>query len=507
MKAKYIFASLVAALAVLAGCQKEETAHYLDEVQVSSSYVSVPLAGGSSTPITVTATSSWTISGVPSWLTVSPVSGSAGETKVSFSAPAALDGREAEILLTCDGATQRINVIQGLATVSNATCAEVNAGPDSKTYRVTGTVTNIVNTTYGNWYLEDATGSIYIYGTLDAKGNEKNFLSLGIEVGDEVTVEGPKTTYGTTVELVNVTVIKINKSLIKVAEMDPENAQLPVEGGNFTVTLENKGNGVYVEIPKDAQDWLSIASVAGNVVTFKAAANQGGDRETLITFKTTDGKKDYTAQQTLTQKGAIVECSVADFLAAEVGNTQYRITGVITKVARADYGNVYIRDWSGEAYVYGIGAKGDFEKLGLKVGDIVTLVGKRGEYKGDAQMTGGQYESHISVTEISLADFLAKPDSKTVYYMVTGTVKDLLSSAGKTNDYGNLHLTDGTNELYVYGCYSGYGATGDARKGFIKKAGIKEGDELTMIGYKDTYNGLIELCGGIYFSHKSANAE
>ena len=507
MKAKYIFASLVAALAVLAGCQKEETAHYLDEVQVSSSYVSVPLAGGSSTPITVTATSSWTISGVPSWLTVSPVSGSAGQTQVSFSAPAALDGREAEILLTCDGATQRINVIQGLATVSNATCAEVNAGPDSKTYRVTGTVTNIVNTTYGNWYLEDATGSIYIYGTLDAKGNEKNFLSLGIEVGDEVTVEGPKTTYGTTVELVNVTVIKINKSLIKVAEMDPENAQLPVEGGNFTVTLENKGNGVYVEIPKDAQDWLSIASIAGNVVTFKAAANQGGDRETLITFKTTDGKKDYTAQQTLTQKGAIVECSVADFLAAEVGNTQYRITGVITKVARADYGNVYIRDWSGEAYVYGIGAKGDFEKLGLKVGDIVTLVGKRGEYKGDAQMTGGQYESHISVTEISLADFLAKPDSKTVYYMVTGTVKDLLSSAGKTNDYGNLHLTDGTNELYVYGCYSGYGATGDARKGFIKKAGIKEGDELTMIGYKDTYNGLIELCGGIYFSHKSANAE
>ena len=506
MKAKYIFASLVAALAVLAGCQKEVTTHYLDEVSVSSSYVSSPLDGGS-TPIGVLAQGSWTISGVPSWLTVSPVSGSAGSSNVTFSAEKALDGRTAEVLLTCNGATQRINVIQGLATVSNATCAEVNAGPDSKTYRVTGTVTNIVNTTYGNWYLEDATGSIYIYGTLDAKGNEKNFLSLGIEVGDEVTVEGPKTTYGTTVELVNVTVIKINKSLIKVAEMDPENAQLPVEGGNFTVTLENKGNGVYVEIPEDAQDWLSIASIAGNVVTFKAAANQGGDRETLITFKTTDGKKDYTAQQTLSQKGAIVECSVADFLAAEVGNTQYRITGVITKVARADYGNVYIRDWSGEAYVYGIGAKGDFEKLGLKVGDIVTLVGKRGEYKGDAQMTGGQYESHISVTEVSLADFLAKPDSKTAYYMVTATVKDLLDNNGKTNVYGNLHLTDGTNELYVYGCYSGYGATGDNRKGFIEKAGIKEGDELTMIGYKDTYKGLIELCGGIYFSHKSANAE
>ena len=62
---------------------------------------------------------------------------------------------------------------------------------------------------YGNWYLTDETGTIYIYGTLDAKGNEKNFLSLGIEVGDIVTVEGPKTLYGTTDELVNVTVVSL----------------------------------------------------------------------------------------------------------------------------------------------------------------------------------------------------------------------------------------------------------------------------------------------------------
>ena len=504
MKAKYIFASLIAALAVLAGCQKEEAVHYLSTVKVSSSYVSVPIDGGSN-EITVDATTSWSITDMPSWLTVSPTSGSAGQTKVSFSAPKALDGRTAEIHLTCGDKVQNINVIQGLSTVSNATCAEVIAGPDSKTYRVTGVVTNIVNTVYGNWYLNDGTGEIYIYGTLDKSGKNgqnNSIAAWGIEVGDEITVEGPKTTYNGTVELVDVAVLKLNKSLIKVAEMDPEDAQLPVEGGNFTVTLENKGNGVYVEIPEDAQDWLSISSIAGNVVTFKAAANEGGDRETTITFKTTDGKKDYTAQQALSQKGAIVECSVADFLAAEVGNTQYRITGVITSVANASYGNVYVRDWSGEAYVYGIGAKGDFEKLGLKAGDIVTLVGKRGEYKGSAQMTGGQYETHIAVTEISLADFLAKPDSKTDYYMVTGTIKEIANPT-----YGNLYLTDGTTDLYVYGCYPGWGATGDNRKGLLEKAGIVVGDQLTVIGVKSTYKDVPQVNGGIYFSHKSANAE
>jgi hypothetical protein len=368
---------------------------------------------------------------------------------------------------------------------------------------VTGTVTKIANTTYGNWYLQDETGEVYIYGTLDAKGNEKNFLSLGIEVGDEVTVEGPKTTYNGTVELVNVTVVNINKSLIKVDSLSTTDP-LPVEGGDVMAYVTCKGNGISVEIPEDAKDWLFINAITGNTVTFHALPNEGGDRETTVVFKTTDGKKNYTSEVSISQKGAIVECSVAEFLAAEVGNTQYRLTGVITRVAKAEYGNVYIRDWSGEAYVYGIGSKGDFEKLGLKEGDIVTLVGKRAAYKDSPQMGGGQYESHISVTDVTLAEFLALPDSKTAYYRVTGTVKDLLGSNGKENAYGNLHLTDGENELYVYGCYPGYGATGDARKNFITTAGIEVGDKLTMIGYKDTYNGLIELCGGIYFSHEKA---
>ena len=69
MKAKYIFASLAATLTMIVGCQKEETIHFLDEVKVSSSYVSIPQDGGSSAPITVDASSSWTISGAPAWLT------------------------------------------------------------------------------------------------------------------------------------------------------------------------------------------------------------------------------------------------------------------------------------------------------------------------------------------------------------------------------------------------------------------------------------------------------
>ena len=112
----------------------------LDEIQVSTSYVSIPVEGGS-TPITITATDNWTLENSLQWLTISSTSGSAGESTLTFSAESALDGRTGEVEIQCGGETQIINVIQGLATVAPATCAEVIAGPDSKTYRVTGVCT------------------------------------------------------------------------------------------------------------------------------------------------------------------------------------------------------------------------------------------------------------------------------------------------------------------------------------------------------------------------------
>ena len=489
--------------AVFTGCSDDNDPTYLSEIRVSQSYVSLSTSGGSAS-IDIEAAGSWSVSGAPDWLSVSPASGS-GSGTITFSAEAA-EGRTAEVLIECGGKTQRINVIQGIATVSKATCAEIIAGPDSKTYRTTGTVTGIANTTYGNWYLDDGTGQIYIYGTLDKKGAEKNFLSLGIEVGDEVTVEGPKTTYNGTVELVNVTVINISKSLIKVDSLSTygvtiDEALLPLDGGEITAHVTCKGDGINVD---GLPEWLSISAITSSTVTFRAQPNAGGDRSATITLKTYNSGKEYTSQFAIAQEGAIIDASVAEFLAAEVGDTQYRIQGVIQSVANPTYGNVYIKDFSGETYVYGIGSKGDFEAAGLKEGDVVTLIGKRGEYKGTAQMTGAQLEAVIPVTEISITDFLAQPDDKGTYYKVTGTITSLLDSKGAENDYGNLYFSDGTSELYVYGCYPGWGASGDFRKFFIADNGIEVGDVITIIGYKDTYKGLVELCGGVCYSFAKA---
>ena len=144
MKLKYIFASIVATLAVAVSCQKEAD-HYLSEVKLSTSYVSLAVAGGSTT-VNIEATESWSFANdIPAWLSVSPSSGSAGSSVITFSADAG-EGRTADLQIKAGDKVQRVKVIQGIATVSNATCAEVIAGPDSKTYQVTGTCTRIANT-------------------------------------------------------------------------------------------------------------------------------------------------------------------------------------------------------------------------------------------------------------------------------------------------------------------------------------------------------------------------
>ena len=499
MKLRYFIPIVVAMVAMFTGCSDDEEASYLDNIRVSTSYVSLNTAGGS-TDVDLTTTADWSFDEelVPEWLTISPMSGSAGTTTLKFSADAA-EGRTAYVKLNCGGQTQEFNVIQGIAKVQQATCAEVIAGADAKTYLVTGVCTAIANTSYGNWYLDDGTGEIYVYGTKDASGNY-NWASFGIEVGDEVTVQGPKTTYNGTVELVDVAVVKVNKSLIKVDSLSSKEP-LPLEGGMITAAVTCKGDGINVDIPADAKDWLFISAITSKSVTFLALPNTGGDRSTTVTFKTYSGNKEYTSQATISQKGAILEVPIADFLAAEVGDTQFRITGVITELYARDTQNksFYIADYSGKVLVY---RAERFIDAGAKVGDVVTVVGKRGAYKDSPQMVSGTFEElKYAVTEVSIADFREKADDKETYYMISGVVSEATED-GTKNDvekYGNFNLTDETGSVYIYGVTEGWGG----QKGTFGNLGVTFGDKLTIIAYKTSYKGLVEGVG-IYFSHESA---
>ena len=501
MKLRNIFTMLAAALAfAFVGCQEEE--RFLEEVQVSQSFVAIPVTG-STVEVTVDAAADWAIAGVPEWLTVSPATGGAGKTVVSFTAAATTATNEAILELTCAGETQLITVLQMAEKmeIPLSTCAQVNAGEDGVIYRVKGAVTSIANTQYGNWYLQDETGSVYIYGTL-YEGATQQFTKLGLEVGDIVTVEGPRKDYNGTIELVDVTVIEIEKSLIKVEEVAPETSTLPLEGGEFAVTLTAKGDGVKVSVPEEAQSWVSVTGVSTSgttsVVTFNVAKNEGGAREVELSFTTSSKGVDYTVTAALKQEGSIVDVTVEEFLAKEVGTALFRLTGKVGKIANTTYGNFDLIDATGTVYVYGLtnnGAIGSndktFESLGIKEGDIVTIVGTRADYKGTAQVGGTAYlVKHETYTEATVAEFIAK-EVGDAWYKLSGTVTNL-----KTGNYGNFDLVDETGTVYVYGLTVAPVASNDQS---FPKLGIKEGDKVTLIGKRAEYKGTIQVGGPAYY--------
>ena len=331
MKLKYIFASIVAALALAVSCTKEAD-QVLDEIKLSTSYVSIPMAGGSA-QVTVTASQAWSfneiinigtakapvMAALPKWLTASAISGNAGETTITFSADATEAGRNVQLQISCGGKTQFVNLIQGLSTAALATCKEIMEGPE-KNYKVTGVVTKITGMEYGNWFLDDGTydwsttekntDGLYIYGTLDKQGKSGKNNSIdawGIEVGDVITVEGPKQIYNGQVEMVNVTVVKLVKALLS---LDVAAVDFKAEGGEQTIVATVKGDTF--EYESDV-DWIYLSDynqkAQGKVeVSFHVDPNLSYDeRVGTVTFKSSSSSQTSEQKVVFTQKALALD--------------------------------------------------------------------------------------------------------------------------------------------------------------------------------------------------------
>ena len=100
----------------------------------------------------------------------------------------------------------------------------------------------------------------------------------------------------------------------------------------------------------------------------------------------------------------------------------------------------------------------------------------------DYSVTVIQAADPDAVEDLTIAQFLAKEDDENTNYRVSGTVKSIANA-----NYCNIYITDGDNDLYVYGLKAG--------KNSNYYASVSVGDAVTLVGYKTTYNTTIELIG------------
>ena len=126
--------------------------------------------------------------------------------------------------------------------VKTITVADFNAAAESNDvwYQLTGTVKNLKDgDQYGNFDLEDATGSVYVYGLLSEKGGEKKkFQELvaakGITEGCKLTIIGNRGSYQGKIEVTNAYFVSIEGG-----SDNPGGGE--VSGNSTTVTMESLG--------------------------------------------------------------------------------------------------------------------------------------------------------------------------------------------------------------------------------------------------------------------------
>ena len=108
---------------------------------------------------------------------------------------------------------------------------------------------------------------------------------------------------------------------------------------------------------------------------------------------------------------------------------------------------------------------------------------------------------------VTIAEFLAAPESPEVYYELTGVISGL-SAGGNAVVYGNFDLSDETGTVYVYGLTKEFIAVGTTSndKSFAS-LGLKDGDKITIRGFRGSYAGKIEVYGAYFVKLISSGNE
>ena len=227
-----------------------------------------------------------------------------------FAAGAPNDGasREAVITFSAEGyPSVEITVAQdaapGAEEDETMTIAKFLDKADTATeYTLTGKITNVANTTYGNFDLTDDTGSVYVYGLLTPDGAaQKQWAAAGLKKGDIITLKGKYSVYNGSPQIKNAVYVS-HKGI----QLDKESLEFAAEGGSLdiTATLVNATDAISVSVDNSH---YTVALKSGTTYTVTAPANE---TEEVIYANLTFTAGELSAVVSLSQEAKQVEGEV-----------------------------------------------------------------------------------------------------------------------------------------------------------------------------------------------------
>ena len=366
-------------------------------------------------------------------------------------------------------------------------------------YQLTGTIKNLKDgDQYGNFDIEDATGSVYVYGLLSEKGGEKKkFQELvaakGIANGKKITIIGNRGEFNSAVQVTNAYFVKIEDG----------------EGGGGTPTP----SGDNLLTNGDFETWSGSTpdnwnGAAGNATLEKSTDAHGGSAAVLI--KTNSANKRLSYKAIMLKKGTYN----ISFYAKAVAGTAKIAPGYVAIVNGAPdsqnykYPETYPEvgtEWTAVNHSFTLDADTELCLVIMKhkstandviIDDYVLSTTDGGIADGGGE--GGGDTPSGDVQTVTIAQFNAAAVSTSVWYQLTGTIKNMKEDG--SDIYGNFDIEDETGSVYVYGLLSEKGGEKKKFQELVAAKGIANGKKITIIGNRGDFNGKIEVVNAYFVS-------
>ena len=215
------------------------------------------------------------------------------------------------------------------------TISEFNAAAESNDvwYKLTGTVKNLKDgDQYGNFDLEDATGSVYVYGLLSEKGGEKKkFQDLvaakGIKNGSKIIIIGNRGSFNDKIEVLNAYFVSIEGGgggdtpatevkTVTVADFNAAAESTDV-WYQLTGTVKNLKDG-------DQYGNFDLEDATGSVYVYGLLSEKGGEKKKFQDLVAAKGIKEGCKLTIIGNRGSYqgkIEVTNAYFVSIEGGNT------------------------------------------------------------------------------------------------------------------------------------------------------------------------------------------
>lgn len=189
--------------------------------------------------------------------------------------------RTANVVFSADGCEDiKVTVSQNanLDAAKETTVAEFLAAEEDDTtlYRLRGTITSVVEETFGNFDITDETGTVYIYGLCSPEGATKYWKDSGAQLGDDIELITVRTSYNNKAQGKNaIFVEKQRPGTIAFWSFDKTSASFTSEGGatEIKVAAYNLTEDIKLEFKAGEDGDFFEAEYDNGVLTISAEAN------------------------------------------------------------------------------------------------------------------------------------------------------------------------------------------------------------------------------------------